>query len=77
MPFFNGGNCDEACRNVLIVMMGSSTSAVSQGSPLGPGSVTGDPAASTGNPKSEEQYGREAVRPAEKNKSPPMLTGGL
>jgi hypothetical protein len=38
---------------ILIVLLGSSTFATAQGNPSGPGSVTGDPAASTANPRSD------------------------
>jgi hypothetical protein len=38
---------------ILIVLMGSPVFAIAQGNPSGPGSVTGDPAASTANPNSD------------------------
>lgn len=38
---------------ILIVLVASSTFATAQGNPSGPGSVTGDPAASTASPNSD------------------------
>jgi hypothetical protein len=38
---------------LIVLMAGSPTFATAQGNPSGPGSVTGDPAASTANPNSD------------------------